>query len=154
MRNCLHLNAVDLSKGLAVLDKHSTSLCTLENAKSVAYNSFQGPQKSWAQLQIGSSQLVPATTRKSWDSVSVSVGIVGGEIAPRLQLTALVGNENRKTIHVGSLCFFPGGTLDARGQILNPTLTQDEQIGGVYKLTFQSNGGIGSARTFGLRLGL
>ena len=75
------------------------------------------------QLQIGSLQLVPATMRKSWDSVSMSVGIVGGEIASRLQLTALVGNENQKTIHVGFLCFFSGRTLDAQGQILNLTLT-------------------------------
>ena len=46
---------------------------------------------------------------------------------------------------MGSLSFFLGGTLDAREQILNLTLTQDEQICGLYKLTFQSNGEIGSA---------
>ena len=83
--------------------------------------------------------------RKSWDLVGVSVSIVSGEIALRLSLTALVGNENRKAIHMGSLCFFLGGTLNAQGQILYPTWTQDKQIGGVYKLIFQSNGGIGLA---------
>ena len=64
------------------LDKHLTSLCILENLKSIAYNSFQDPQKSWAQLQIGSLQLILASTRKSSDLVSVSVGVVDGEIAP------------------------------------------------------------------------
>ena len=89
MRNCSHLNSVDLSEGLVALDEHSTSLCTLENEKSAAYCSFQGPQKSWAQLQISHSQFVPTTTRKSWDSVSLFVGIVGREIATQLQLTVM-----------------------------------------------------------------
>ena len=73
------------------------------------------------------------------------MGIIGGEIVLRLQLTALVGNENRKMIHVRSLSFFPGGTLDARGQIFNPILTQNEQIGSMYKQSFHFHNGIGSA---------
>lgn len=99
MTNCSHLSSVGISQGLAALNKLSMGLRVLENTKSTAYHSFRGPQKSWAQLKRDSSEFVSASKRKSWDSVSVSMSILGGEIVPRLQLTAMVGNENRKRIH-------------------------------------------------------
>ena len=61
-----------------------------------------------------------------------------------------------RKIHEGSLSFFPAGTMDAREQIFDTTLTKlrddkvtDKDFSGVYTFTFQSNGEIGS----GLNLG-
>lgn len=53
----------------------------------------------------------------------MSMGIIDKKIASWQQLIAQMGNENQKTIHVGSFSFFPDKTLDVQGQILNPILT-------------------------------
>lgn len=106
MRNCLCLLSNTAIKGLATLKKFLSSLCFLENTKSTAYSAFKGPQKSCAQLQIGSSELVTTTTQKSWNLVSVGLDILNGEIATQIQLTTMVGNENCKLIHKKSLTFF------------------------------------------------
>ena len=147
MRNCSHLSS---NKVFPALSELSISPRVLESTKLTAYYSFNGPQNSWAQLQMDSSELVPTSAKKLSGSVSMSVGIVGGEIAPRLLLTATV-REDRRSIHNGSLNFFPDGTMDARNEIFDPIFTKhkddkvtDKDFSGVYKLTFQSDGGIGS----------
>lgn len=68
----------------------------------------------------------------------------------------MVGNENRKLIYKRSLSFFPDGTINTRDQILNSTLSLErddnpliEEYNALYKLIFQSNGGIDSAFNLG-----
>lgn len=78
--------------------------------------------------------------------VSVSVGIHGNEIAPQLQLIAIIVNEIRKLIYEELLSFFLEGTINIRNQILNPMLslerdnnTSVEEYNILFKLMFQSN---------------
>lgn len=151
MTKYLHLSSGEVYGGLEALNQQPTPL-RLQTEKSPHYYSFRGPRKTGAQLQINSSKFVPLSIRNQWDSVTLSMNIVGGEIAPRLQLTAFVRDAKSKLIHEGILNFFPGGTQDTRQQILNPTLTKerdnketDGDFSGLYKLTFQSYGGTGSA---------
>lgn len=99
---------------------------------------------------------MPITLWESWDSVGMSMGVIGGEIAPRLQMTVIIGSENHRMIHDGPLSFFPAGTQNGREQIFDTTFIKlrndkvtDKDFSNMYRFTFQSNGGIGS----GLNLG-
>ena len=111
MTKYLHLSSGEVYGGLEALNQQPTPL-RLQTEKSPHYYSFRGPRKTGAQLQINSSKFVPLSIRNQWDSVTLSMNIVGGEIAPRLQLTAFVRDAKSKLIHEGILNFFPDGTQD------------------------------------------
>ena len=120
MKNCSHFLSGKVSPALSEFLKSSYILKT---TKLTAYYSFKGPQNLWAQLQIDSSKLVLTSAKKLSGLMSMSVGIVGGEIAARLLLTTTV-KENRRSIHNGSLSFFPDRNMDAQNQIFDPILTK------------------------------
>lgn len=104
------------------LSKLSISPRILESTKSTAYYSFKGSRNLWDQLQIDSFELMPTSAKKLYSSVSMSVGIIGREIALQLLLTATV-RKDRRSVHNESLSFFPDRTMDVQNQIFYLILT-------------------------------
>lgn len=84
MRNISHIYSHTAAKELVALHKFSLSLHIFENIKSTTYYSFKNFEKLFTQFQISSLELVPITTQKSWNLISIYVRILSSEIAPRL----------------------------------------------------------------------
>lgn len=157
MTNYLHLSLGEVFKRLKALNKLSTTLCFLETKKSNTYYLFCGLQKIGAQLEISPSEFVSLSMIKQQNSVTLSVNIIGGDIASWLQLTVIIEDTDCKIIYKRFLSFFPDKTQDVPQQIPSPTLTKmrdkkeiDKDFSSLYKLTFQSCSGTGSALHFQL----